>query len=275
MPQSQYKSNKELKSLARVQINQRLGLLIGAILLNAAILFVSVNVVSLLCPANTLIGYIINYILLFVVQIASCVLNVGISLIFLKSACGMPSTISDLFYGFQHNFTKILQIGTLICIVQAICMIPFDIASVHLTEIITSNPLFINYNTNSLTSMTVNNAEFWQAYSIMTNAMMKYYFIMLVCTIISTILTLPFFPAFYMILDFPDWSVSTIVKRCFEVMNGNKLRLFIFYMSFIPIYLLSIVTCGLALIWIIPYCTMATTNFYLDLMAVRNKSLSH
>ncbi len=76
-----------------------------------------------------------------------------------------------------------------------------------------------------------------------------------------------------MILDFPDWNAATILKKSFEVMSGNKVRLLILYLSFIPSFLLCMLTCGISLIWVIPYMNMAATNFYLDIMAVRNKSV--
>lgn len=115
-------------------------------------------------------------------------------------------------------------------------------------------------------------SEFLESYSILYNASMKFYLIMFVCTVISLILTLPFFPAFYMVLDFPDWSATTILKKSFEVMNGHKVRLFLLYVSFVPAFLLSIFTCGITLIWVVPYQSMAMTNLYLDIMSVRNKT---
>ncbi len=58
-------------------------------------------------------------------------------------------------------------------------------------------------------------------------------------------------------------------------MNGNKIRLFMLYLSFVPSFLLSASSlCGISLIWVIPYMSMAETNFYLDLMSVRNKSVA-
>ncbi|MDE6919936.1 MAG: DUF975 family protein, partial [Lachnospiraceae bacterium] len=84
--------------------------------------------------------------------------------------------------------------------------------------------------------------------------------------------TLPFFPAFYMVLDFPGWSATTILKKSFEVMSGHKVRLFLLYVSFVPAFLLSIFTCGITLIWVVPYQSMAMTNLYLDIMSVRNKT---
>lgn len=275
MQQSQYKSNYEIKYLARMQTGQHMGILIGAILLKFVITFMAVNLVSSLVPTTTTTGFIINYILVFAVQVAASVLNVGASFIYLKSACSMPCDIKDLFCGFQQNTVRILKIGAVIAVIESICTIPLEIASVQYAEIINSIPLLNGGNVNEFSPfLSVNSSELVESYSVLYSASMRFYLIMFVCTAISLILTLPFFPAFYMILDFPDWSASTILKKSFEVMNGNKLRLLMLYLGFIPSFLLSIFTCFITLIWVIPYMNMALTNFYLDIMAVRNKSVT-
>lgn len=278
MQQPQYKSNFEIKFLARMHTGQHLGILISATLIKFIITIFAVNLVSILIPTGTTIGYLVNYILVFFVQVATSVLSVGTAFIFLKSACNMPSTISDLLCGFRQNTVKILKISAVIVVIESICMIPLDIASVQYTEMINSIPLFRDNGANLsllLSGSTIDNHEFLEAYSVFYSASMKFYLIMLICTIISIILTLPFFPVFYMVLDFPSWSATTILKKSFEVMSGNKLRLFLLYVSFVPSFLLSIFTCGIPLIWVIPYMSMAETDFYLDMMSVRNKSVNN
>ena len=148
-------------------------------------------------------------------------------------------------------------------------MIPLDIASIQYSDIINSIPLF----QLSRGEFALDNHELIETYNVFYSASMKFYLIMLICTVVSTVLTLPFFPAFFMVLDFPDLSASAILKKSFEVMTGNKFRLFMLYLSFVPSFLLSIFTCGITLIWVLPYMSMAETNFYLDLMSVRNKTV--
>ncbi len=276
MQQPQYKSNFELKLLARVQTGQHLGILVGSLLLKFFITFMAVNFITSLIPMTNTISSVINYITVFAVQVIASVLNVGTAFIFLKSACNMPSTIGDLFCGFQQNTVKILKIGAVIAIIESICMIPFEIAFAQYMEIINSYPLFNGGNVNDLGRLlagSANSSELIEAYSILYSASMKFYLIMFVCTVISLILTLPFFPEFYMVLDFPNWSAATILKKSFEIMNGHKARLFLLYVSFLPAFLLSLFTCGITLIWVIPYQNMALANLYLDIMSVRNKNM--
>lgn len=280
MQPSQYKSNFELKFLARMQTGQHLGILVGSLLLKLILTFMAVNLVSSMIPMTTTIGFVINYIAVFAVQVAASVLNVGASFIFLKTACNMPSAIGDLFCGFRQDTAKILKIGAVIAVIESICMIPLEIASAQYMEIMDSIPFFSGGNANNLSHLlaagsSADSSELLEAYSIMYSASMKFYLIMFVCTAISLILTLPFFPAFYMVLDFPDWSAGTILKKSFEVMSGQKIRLFLLYVSFIPIFLLSLFTCGITLIWVIPYQNMTLANLYLDIMAVRNRTVNN
>lgn len=278
MQQSQYKSNFELKLLARMQTSQRLGILLGAIILKFIITSLVADIVSSIVPTKTMTGYVVNYILLFAVSTATSLLSVGASFIFLKTACNMKSSIEDLFCGFRKNTLKILQVGAVIALIESICVIPFNIASVQYVDILDSILLSSGNSIGDfspfLSGSLVDNDEFLAAYSVLYSATIKLCLTMVACTAVSLILTLPFFPAFFMLLDFPEWSASTILKRSIEVMNGNKLRLFWLYLSFVPSFLLSMFACGIPLIWILPYMNMATTNFYLDLMAVRNRTVN-
>lgn len=247
-------------------------------LLKFIITFTAVNIVASLIPMTTTVSSVINYIAVFAVQVVASVLNVGTSFIFLKTACNMPGTIEDLFCGFRQNTVKILKIGAVIAVIESICMIPFEIAATQYMEIINSTSLLGGGNVNDLSRILAanpaDNSELIAAYSVLYSATMKFYLIMFVCTVISLLLTLPFFPAFYMVLDFPNWSAATILKKSFEVMNGQKVRLLLLYISFVPAFLLSLFTCGIALIWVYPYRSMALANLYLDIMSVRNKSVA-
>ena len=55
-----------------------------------------------------------------------------------------------------------------------------------------------------------------------------------------------------------------------RIMKGHKGRLFYICISFIPLYLLSMLSCGLAVLWIEPYSNTVMANFYMDLMRQRD-----
>lgn len=278
MQQSQYKSSLELKLLARIQTMQHFGLILATVILKLIIVYFFSNLIPMFISIGGKAGYVVHFILLFLIDVAASLLSVGASFIFLKTACNINSSIDDLFYGFKKNTVTILKVGAVITLIESICSIPLNIASIQYANVLNSIPVI---SENSLSIMNpfvmgnvMGNDELMEAYAILSSASMKVCTIMLLCMVVSLVLTLPFFPAFYMILDFPDWNASTILKRSLEVMQGNKMRLFLLYASFIPSYMLSVFTCGLSLIWVIPYMNMTLTNFYLDLMSVRNRSMS-
>ncbi len=60
------------------------------------------------------------------------------------------------------------------------------------------------------------------------------------------------------------WEAST---RSREMMKGHKFDLFYLYLSFIGWGILSVLTCGIGFIWLIPYMQMSVAAFYEDLKA--------
>lgn len=72
--------------------------------------------------------------------------------------------------------------------------------------------------------------------------------------------------SFYILADNPLISANEARKRSMAMMKGNKWRLFCLDISFIGWYLLSILTLGILLLWIIPYAHTARAEFYQSLL---------
>lgn len=71
----------------------------------------------------------------------------------------------------------------------------------------------------------------------------------------------------YILEDYPEidaWDAST---RSRKMMKGHKFDLFCLQLRFIGWILLGVLTCGIGLLWVIPYMTAAETAFYNDLKA--------
>lgn len=269
----QYKSISELKRLSRMQITGHFGFLIGASAIQFILAFICADIVSTIVPASNGLGYVLNYIANLLVQILSFILQLGLYFIYLKTACNMPSQMSDIFYGFKKYSNVFLIVAFVFCAINALCMIPSDILLYQFENAMAGiqMPSFDSlYNPTNLG----NNAEqlnlLYSFYTAYINLMM----VSCGCTILYFVITLPFFPIPYMLIDFPNYSVKEIFKTSIELMKGNIIRYITLILSFIPIMLLSLVTCGIALIWIVPYMHMTSTSFYLDLVSVRNKNMN-
>ena len=52
-------------------------------------------------------------------------------------------------------------------------------------------------------------------------------------------------------------------------MEGNKLRLLYLRLSFLGFYLLAVLSCGIGLLWLMPYMQQTMVSFYLDVQDVK------
>ena len=67
---------------------------------------------------------------------------------------------------------------------------------------------------------------------------------------------------FYIQKENPEMSGTEAITKSREIMHGNKWRLFCLDFSFVGWYLLSALTCGVLMIWVLPYHMAAHAAFY-------------
>ena len=70
---------------------------------------------------------------------------------------------------------------------------------------------------------------------------------------------------------YKDLSYTEVLKKSEEMMMGHKMDYFVLGLSFIGWHILAIFTLGLLEIWLIPYQTVATTKFLLDVKEAYEK----
>ena len=66
----------------------------------------------------------------------------------------------------------------------------------------------------------------------------------------------------YILLEHPELSAKEAIGYSKQMMKGHKFELFVLQLSFILWALLGIVTFGIAYIYVDPYITLTTTDFY-------------
>ena len=69
----------------------------------------------------------------------------------------------------------------------------------------------------------------------------------------------------YILLDRPELSATDAIKESEKMMNGHKMELFILDLSFIGWILLSMLTCGVLILYVEPYMMATKSAFYLEL----------
>lgn len=67
---------------------------------------------------------------------------------------------------------------------------------------------------------------------------------------------------FFIMADDPNISGIDAMSQSWNMMRGQKWNLFCLWFRFIGWLLLSIITCGIGYIFLLPYMTAATMNFY-------------
>ncbi|HSZ72217.1 MAG TPA: DUF975 family protein [Cytophagaceae bacterium] len=70
---------------------------------------------------------------------------------------------------------------------------------------------------------------------------------------------------FYLLARNPDMTAIQAIDKSKEMMNGHKARYFWLSFSFIGWFLLSLLTCGIGLLWAVPYYQVTLTKFHEDL----------
>ena len=84
----------------------------------------------------------------------------------------------------------------------------------------------------------------------------------LVLIVPGIILSLCYSMTYYIMLDDEKISPVEAMKKSREMMRGHKGELFALLLSFIGWALLSVLTCFILLIWLVPYINTTQANFY-------------
>ncbi len=234
-----YKTSAQLKSLAKGQLLGRYGTVIGAFLLMELVMLSFTVITSLFVDQTTVFGLILNYIISFLTGLFAGIFSTGQAYICLNISCKRPCKASDVFYGFNHHPDKALLLQLVISLISFTSMIPsciFSYIAAYTRRMIYIFPACV---------------------------------FLIIGTLIAVYFSLCFSQVFYLLLDFPDYTVSQLLTLSKKIMKGQKGRLFYLLVSFLPLYLLGLLSCCVAYLWIIPYVNQTSSNFYLDLMKNR------
>lgn len=243
-----YKTSATLKNLAKDKLTGKYGMAMLILFLSEIISQSITYIAALFIPSNTIISFIISLFISLLLSIVTGVLQVGICLFFLNIACNQPYQINDLFYGFTSSggsssakTNKCISISFVFSLIQFICLLPYQMVS------------YFGLNTPAFQTFLLPALLCW-----------------LGGMFFSIIFTLSIFPAYYLILDFPDLSAKEILQKSQKIMKGQKGKLFYIQISFLPLMLLCLLTCGIGFLWILPYMQMTLALFFLDIMHPAN-----
>ena len=242
-----HKSSCELKAQARGQLLGHYGTVIWAMMLAQILQLLVTDVVTSLIDTSSTLGTVFYYAVTILTAILLGLFSVGQAYLFLKLACGQMISVSDIFYGFRKQVDKSLIVLTVITILTNLCTAPYTYFLNKLMTVNISSSLSIQYDWHF---------EYFLPFCIACTA----------GSIALIIVNLLFSQVFYLLLDFPDYSAKDLMLYAIRLMKGNMGRLFYIEVSFIPLFLLGVLSLGIGLLWITPYLNATLANFFLDLM---------
>lgn len=248
----QYTSRAALKDKARDQMAGRYGnaillsicrgLIVFSLSFAVSMTFSMIVTVRVLMGGNgdtSLTEYLLLTACTTLLSIFAGVFQTGITLFYLNSACNRPAMISNLFYGFKYLFKKSLGISAVLILLNTACTLPFDICYFLLRS--------------------------GKGYDAVTMAILCIV-LMIIGMCIYIPLALGLSQSYYLLLDFPQYSATELMKLSFRIMKGHKWELFCLQLSFLPLGLLCLLSFGIGTLWLVPYMNMTQTLYFLDLM---------
>lgn len=232
-----HQSCAALKASAKEHMFGHYGSAIGVYLIVTLLTgFATLSVTSLTGNTVSIFGTCIHYALLFAVSVFTGLLSSGTAYFYLKIVTGHPSAVSDVFYGFHMEPEKALSIQAWITLLSFLGSLPEYIVLYHMS----GHP-----DTSVLT---------------------QYGLCMILSSLVALVLDLLYAPAFFLMHDFPQHSARELLTMSRKLMVGNKGRLFYLYLSYLPLLLLGVLSCGIALLWVFPYLNATLAEFYMDVI---------
>lgn len=243
---NQHKTSAELKMYAKGTLLGKYGTAIGALILIQLITQSVTLLASAILDTSSIYGITVNYAISLIMTLIAAIFSVGQISLYLNMASHQPYKVSNIFNGFRTHPDKAIIIQFLLFLISLGCVLPAVI-------------LLIIY---ALTKISL---------------LMIFLSLLGVAGLIAAyIFMLQFSQSFYLMLDFPDYSAVELMKLSRRIMKGNCQRLFYIYVSFLPLYLLGLLSLGIGFLFIVPYQQMTNVYFYLDLIRCReNSSIEH
>ena len=229
-------SAAHLKAIAKERSLDKYGTLITANVLIFVIQIIVSGITTMSSSGNLMI-FIINQIITLIVNILLGVLVSGKAYLYMNLVYSQTISASDIFFGLRQHPEKAVILQSLFVVVDFLVSLPGTLI------------LFFYYRTQS------------------TNLYIALLVVLAIGIIVNIYVSLTYSQSFFLLHDFPDRSAKDLLLTSRNLMQGNRLRLLCLNLSFIPIYILGIISLFIPLLWVSVYRYASVAAFYQDLIA--------
>lgn len=231
------KNNKYLKADARESLLGNLTIPVISMLLYTLTTLVLSDLISNFGSTSFLVSLLLSVLIFLVVNTCAGMLRIGLSCIFLELQFGDKPTIGDLLYAFRNNSDTAVLLSAFISALELLCMMPAI--------------LFMSFSSGQGLS----------------GRLFPYLLLVAAGFLGSVAIRIRYAICTYLFLDFPDFTAEELIRGGSKLMRGHLKRLYYLYLSFIPMYILSLLSFGIAGLWVSSYTHATEAAFYKDLMA--------
>lgn len=232
-----FKNNKFLKADARESLLGNLTIPVTSMLLYTLTTLVLSDLISNFGSTSFLISLLLSVLIFLVVNTCAGMLRIGLSCIFLELQFGGKAAIGDLLYAFRNNSDTAVLLSAFVSALELLCMMPAI--------------LFMSFSTAQGLS----------------GHLFPYLLLVAAGFLGSVAVRIRYAICTYLFLDFPDFTAEELIRGGGKLMRGHLKRLYYLYLSFIPMYILSLLSFGIAGLWVSSYTHATEAAFYKDLMA--------
>lgn len=239
-------TSAELKARARQSLTGHYLTLCGAFITFGLLQYL-ISIPTTLMNFRPPLGMILYYAATLALNLFFAIFEVGFAYMFLSNACRQPINSGGLFHGFWNNPMRAVQLQ----LFPALLLLFFQILpQIYVT-------LFFNTQQGIKWLVSTEAGARWLLYGIIVFALSE------IPTLYIQIL---YSQIFYISLDFPEMSPRECLRQSRRMMKGNKLRYLYIWLSFLPLTFLGMLSCGIGLLYVLPYREQTFANFYLELM---------
>lgn len=229
------KSSSALKADARELLLGKYKVAVLAYTLMELLITGILTMIELQVNLQTATGLLIYYAVYFIVVLLSTVLIVGQNHLYLNMFREQPYETKNIWIGFRTCADKAILAYLLIFAKSFLFAVPCILATAIMLT--TQNYYFALIVGGGIVFMLIG----------------------------VTFVQLDYSQVFYIILDKPELTPRELLSESKSLMKGHRGSYFYLLVSFIGIYLLSVLTFGLGMLWIYPYVTATKTGYYLEL----------
>lgn len=229
-------SAAQLKAIAKERSLDKYGTLIAANVIIFAIQVV-ISGITTISSSGSILIFVINQLISLIVSILVGLLVSGKAYLYMNLVYSQTISTSDIFFGLRQHPEKAVMIQSLFVLVDFFVSLPTALLL-----------FFVNANTSM------------NMYIVMT-------VLLVIGILINIFVSLTYSQAFFLLHDFPDRSAKELLVTSRNLMKGNRLKLLYLNLSFIPLYILGVVSLFIPLLWISVYRYATIAAFYQDLIA--------